>query len=142
MSSPGTETGLHNRILVVEDDQATRSLLTEALLDTGYRVYATSNEAALLQFGLVQPDLIILEILEREPDRWRALHRIRELSTIPIIALVPAESEGAEVESLDRGADQYVTKPFGAQEVQARVQALLRRNHWQHKAAGLGRNNY
>ncbi|MGD8491381.1 MAG: response regulator [Anaerolineae bacterium] len=131
---------MHNRILVVEDDQATRNLLTETLLDTGYSVYAVSNEAALLQFGLVQPDLIILEILETEPDRWRALHRIRELSSIPIIALVPAESEGAEVESLDRGADQYVTKPFGAQEVQARVQALLRRNQWQRRVSGL--NHY
>lgn len=140
MPSPGAETALHNRILVVEDDQATRNLLTETLLDTGYSVYAVSNEAALLQFGLVQPDLIILEILETEPDRWRALHRIRELSSIPIIALVPAESEGAEVESLDRGADQYVTKPFGAQEVQARVQALLRRNQWQRRVSGL--NHY
>lgn len=117
----------NSKILIVEDDPRTRDSLTQALQAKGHQVFTASSEVAIFQFMLVQPDLIILNVLMPGRDRWGNLHQIRRFSTVPIIALAASDDEGSRIESLDRGADVYVTEGWGQGELQARVAALLRR---------------
>jgi two-component system phosphate regulon response regulator OmpR len=116
-----------NKILIVADDQDKLNLLVHSLSDKEYRIYtATDGRNALLQFGLVLPDLIVLDISLPNFDGWETLRRLRELSNVPVIALT-AIGEEARIESLHWGADCSVCMPLSVREFNARVQALLRR---------------
>jgi DNA-binding response OmpR family regulator len=116
------------KILIVTDDPVMQNLLVRALSGNGYRSFtAPDGGSAILQVGLTQPDLVILDVPWPGRDRWRTLRRIRELSSVPLIALVSVEDQEGGSESLDRGADAFLTKPFDLQELEARVRALLRR---------------
>jgi len=115
-------------ILVVDDDPDILDLVRELLGRAGYRVSgARDGREGLRLFYAAQPDLVILDVNMPELDGWQTLERIRDLSDAPVIMLTARDAELEKVRGLKAGADDYVTKPFGRQELLARVDALLRR---------------
>ena len=116
------------RILIVDDDPDIRDLLRTLLERAGYLVdSADDGKAALRQFYATTPDLVILDVTMPELDGWGTLERIRDLSDVPVLMLTARTAELEKVRGLTAGADDYVPKPFGRQELLARIQALLRR---------------
>lgn len=116
------------RILVVDDDPDIRSLLRELLGRAGHEVLtAEDGRAALRSLYEQRPDLIVLDVSMPELDGWGTLERIRDLSDVPVLMLTARTGELEKVRGLRAGADDYVTKPFGRQELLARAEALLRR---------------
>ncbi len=115
-------------VLVVDDDTDVRTLVAELLTRAGYTVSEAPNgrEALKLLFD-ERPDLVLLDISMPELDGWGTLERIRELSDVPVVMLSALGAELEKVRALRAGADDYVTKPFGRQELLARVESLLRR---------------
>src|SRR3954469_9185690 len=117
------------RILVVDDDEDIRLLLREPLERAGYTVdEAADGRAALRNLFAVPPALVILDVSMPGLDGYETLERIRDLSEVPVIMLTARAEELEKVRGLRGGADDYVAKPFGRQELLARVQALLRRS--------------
>jgi DNA-binding response OmpR family regulator len=118
----------HPRILVIDDDPIVREFLCEALQRAGYEVReAGDGRLGLRDLYAAAPDLVILDVEMPELDGWATLERIRDLSDVPVLMLTARETELERVRGLQGGADDYVTKPFGHQELVARVAALLRR---------------
>ncbi len=116
------------RILVVDDDAVTRELLRGMLERAGHEVReAEDGRAGLRELYSRAPDLVILDVEMPELDGWATLERIRDMSDVPVLMLTRRETELERVRGLKGGADDYVVKPFGHQELVARVQALLRR---------------
>jgi DNA-binding response OmpR family regulator len=117
-----------SRVLVIDDDELTRSVLRELLERAGHDVReAPDGRLGLRDLYSANPDLVILDVEMPELDGWMTLERIRELSDVPVLMLTAHEAELERVRGLRDGADDYVVKPFGRQELVARVQALLRR---------------
>jgi DNA-binding response OmpR family regulator len=117
------------RILVVDDDPITRELLRGVLERVGHDVReAADGRAGLRDLYAAPPDLVILDVEMPEMDGWTTLERIRDISEVPVLMLTAHETELERVRGLKGGADDYVVKPFGHQELAARVQALLRRS--------------
>jgi DNA-binding response OmpR family regulator len=115
-------------ILVVDDDDDIRALVGELLERAGHGVIkAPDGESALKLFYSRQPDLVVLDVSMPGLDGWEVLNRIRELSDVPVLMLTARAEELEKVRGLRAGADDYVTKPFGRQELLARVDATLRR---------------
>ena len=115
-------------ILVCDDEPDIRELLRELLGRTGYDVLeATDGQEALRTLYGSAPDLVLLDVSMPNLDGWATLERIREVSDVPVIMLTARTEELERVRGLKGGADDYVTKPFGRQELLARVEALLRR---------------
>jgi DNA-binding response OmpR family regulator len=115
-------------ILVVDDDPDIRGLLKELLDRRGFDVTtARDGQEALKEFFDKRPDLVVLDVQMPVLDGWKTLERIRELSDVPVVMLTARASELEKTRGLRGGADDYVTKPFGRQELIARVEALLRR---------------
>ena len=116
------------RILVVDDDPDIRGLLRELLDRRGFAVTeARDGQEALRTFFDQRPDLVVLDVSMPVLDGWQTLERIRELSDVPVVMLTAKATELEKTRGLRAGADDYVTKPFGRQELLARVEALLRR---------------
>ncbi|HSX22045.1 MAG TPA: response regulator transcription factor [Gaiellaceae bacterium] len=116
------------RILVVDDDADIRGLVRTLLEKTGAVVHdAADGREALKEFHDWRPDLVLLDVSMPELDGWHVLERIRDLSDCPVLMLTARGDELERVRGLQGGADDYVVKPFGRQELVARVQALLRR---------------
>src|ERR671922_2156798 len=116
------------RILVVDDDADIRGLLRELLERSSYDVVEAANgRDGLRAFYASSPDLVILDVSMPELDGWQTLERIRDLSDVPVVMLTARAAELEKVRGLKAGADDYVAKPFGRQELLARVEALLRR---------------
>ena len=116
------------RILVVDDDADIRLLLHELLERAGYEVDEAENgRAALRRLYATPPALVILDVTMPDLDGYQTLERIRDLSEVPVLMLTARSQELEKVRGLSAGADDYVAKPFGRQELLARVQALLRR---------------
>ena len=117
-----------SRVLVVDDDEDIRLLLKELLGRAGYEVdEAPDGRTALRRLYERPPALVILDVTMPEMDGYQTLERIRDLSDVPVIMLTARTQELEKVRGLSAGADDYVAKPFGRQELLARVQALLRR---------------
>jgi len=115
-------------VLVVDDDADVRTLVAELLRRAGYRVMeAPDGRVALRALYEEQPDLVLLDISMPELDGWATLERIRELSDVPVVMLSALGAELEKVRALRGGADDYVTKPFGRQELLARIESVLRR---------------
>jgi len=115
-------------ILVVDDDEDIRALVGELLERAGHGVIkAPDGESALKLFYSRKPDLVVLDVSMPGLDGWEVLNRIRELSDVPVLMLTARAEELEKVRGLRAGADDYVTKPFGRQELLARVDATLRR---------------
>jgi DNA-binding response OmpR family regulator len=116
------------QVLVVDDDPITRDLLRAMLERAGYRVReAADGRSGLRDLYAASPDLVILDVEMPELDGWATLERIRDLSDVPVLMLTARDTELERVRGLQGGADDYVVKPFGHQELTARVQSLLRR---------------
>jgi DNA-binding response OmpR family regulator len=116
------------RVLVVDDDEDIRTLVRELLERAGYTVdEAEDGRTALRHLFSNAPALVILDVTMPDMDGYQTLERIRDLSDVPVIMLTARTQELEKVRGLSAGADDYVAKPFGRQELLARVQALLRR---------------
>jgi DNA-binding response OmpR family regulator len=116
------------RILVIDDDSDIRLLLRELLERAGYTVdEAEDGKVGLRHLFANVPALVILDVTMPDMDGYETLDRIRDLSDVPVLMLTARTQELEKVRGLSAGADDYVAKPFGRQELLARVQALLRR---------------
>jgi DNA-binding response OmpR family regulator len=117
------------RILVVDDEADIRGLLRELLERAGYEVVegATGREGLRALYASA-PDLVLLDVSMPEMDGWQALERIRDVSDLPVVMLTARTAELEKVRGLKAGADDYITKPFGRQELLARIEAHLRRS--------------
>jgi DNA-binding response OmpR family regulator len=117
-----------SRILVVDDDDDIRGLLRALLERAGHEVSeAPDGRDGLRELYASSPDLVILDVAMPGLDGWAALERIREVSDVPVLMLTARDAELERVRGLQSGADDYVVKPFGRQELVARVDVLLRR---------------
>jgi two-component system KDP operon response regulator KdpE len=120
---------------VVDDEDAVRRILVHNLEGHGFRVAAAeSGEEALELEPRFHPDLVILDLGLPEMDGFAVIEVLRERSTTPIVVLSVRGAEGDKVRALDLGADDYLTKPFGVEELLARVRVALR--HAARRAAG------
>jgi two-component system KDP operon response regulator KdpE len=116
------------RILVVDDDRALLRALTIALSARGYELTtARTGSDGVTQASLTSPDVIVLDLGLPDLDGIEVCRRIRQWSQVPVIVLSAAGSEDRKVAALDAGADDYVTKPFGMAELEARLRVALRR---------------
>jgi two-component system, OmpR family, KDP operon response regulator KdpE len=117
------------RILLVDDDRALLRALSIGLSARGYDVVtARTATDGVVQASLAQPALVVLDVSLPDLDGIEVCGRIRAFSDVPILMLSALSSEDRKVEALDRGADDYVTKPFGMAELEARLRVLLRRS--------------
>ncbi|HEY9401031.1 MAG TPA: response regulator [Luteimonas sp.] len=115
------------RILVVDDEPQIRRFLDICLRAQGYRVaLAESAQAGLARLATDGADLVILDLGLPDRDGQAVLADLRQWSQVPVIMLTVRGGEAEKVAALDAGANDYVTKPFGVQELMARVRALLR----------------
>ncbi|HYF66362.1 MAG TPA: response regulator transcription factor [Herpetosiphonaceae bacterium] len=115
-------------ILVVDDHANTRMLIKEYLTEQGYRVATAADGAqALAAAAAEKPDLILLDVMMPNLNGFEFIRVYRKAHRIPIILLTAKIEERDKVQGLDLGADDYITKPFGMQELLARVRAVLRR---------------
>jgi two-component system KDP operon response regulator KdpE len=123
------------RILVVDDEPQIRRSLQVNLEHSGYAVETVeTGEAALVSFQNRHPDVMILDLLMPGMSGVDVVRLIRASSTVPIIVLSAVGEEPRKVEALELGADDYMTKPFGMEELLARIRSLLRRAAGAHRA--------
>ncbi len=116
------------RILVVDDDRALLRALEIALSARGHEVVMARTAAdGISQVSLTSPDVVILDLGLPDADGVEVVRRVRQWAQVPVIVLSAAASEGRKVTALDAGADDYVTKPFGMAELEARLRVALRR---------------
>lgn len=120
---------MKKRVLVVDDEPQILRVLRRNLEARGYEVMtATDGEEALDLAAEKEPDVVLLDLIMPRTDGLTFIRRFREWSQTPIIVLSVRGEEATKVEALDLGADDYVTKPFGLQELLARVRSTLRRS--------------
>ena len=120
-------TGSPARILVIDDELQIRKFLDISLRAQGYRVEtAGTGEMGVAAFAARGADLVILDLGLPDRDGHSVLAQLRRHSTVPVILLTVRSNESEKVAALDAGASDYVTKPFGVQELMARVRVLLR----------------
>ncbi len=115
-------------MLIVEDDEEARAALVRELAGRGYRVeQARDGREALERWGARRPDVVLLDLGLPDVDGLDIVRRLRREAATPIVILSGRYEEREKVEALDRGADDYVTKPFGVEELNARLRVALRR---------------
>jgi DNA-binding response OmpR family regulator len=118
----------HELILVVDDEPRMTRFIRMNLELEGYRVVEAHNGLDALEKARTDlPDLVILDVMMPELDGFDTLEMLREVSNVPVIMLTVRSDEEDKVRGLELGADDYVTKPFGARELASRVRAVLRR---------------
>lgn len=118
------------KILVVDDEIRMRKLVHDFLVKSGYSVIEAQDGMEALDIFYEQPDidLIICDVMMPKLDGWQVLKEIREKSKVPFIMLTAKSEERDELYGFDKGADEYITKPFSPKILVARVEALLRRS--------------
>ena len=117
------------QLLLVEDDAAIRAALIRALTERGHAVTSMAGAMAALQHVLESPpDLILLDLGLPDLGGYEALRMMRAVSSIPVVVITARDDESEIIRVLDAGADDYVIKPFGAGQIDARIRAVLRRS--------------
>ena len=115
-------------VLIVEDEQAIRRFLRTALEGEGLRVYEADNmQRGLIEAATRKPDLVILDLGLPDGDGLDFIRDLRQWSQMPVIVLSARTEETDKIAALDAGADDYLSKPFGIGELQARLRVALRR---------------
>lgn len=116
------------RVLLVDDSVSDRTLVATRLEQDGYEVVQAANgREGLRALYASRPDIVLLDVEMPELDGWRTLESIRDVSDVPVIMLTVHDTEIERVRGLKGGADDYIGKPFGAAELTARIEAVLRR---------------
>ena len=116
------------RVLVVEDDPAIGRLLQRALTDLGEVVTVATDGASGLSLTLQeQPDVVLLDLGLPDMDGLHVLQMLRAVSQVPVIVVTAQDDDRTVVRALDAGADDYLVKPFGGEQLAARIRAVLRR---------------
>ncbi|MHB8329902.1 MAG: response regulator transcription factor, partial [Acidimicrobiales bacterium] len=119
---------MSGRILLVEDDERIRASTRLALEDEGYEVdEAADGEAALERFADHAADVVLIDLMLPGMDGFECCRQLRRISAVPVIMVTARTDTNDVVAGLEAGADDYVTKPFVAKELAARIRALLRR---------------
>src|SRR3984957_14459365 len=132
-----------SRVLVVDDEPQITRVLRTVLSSQGYQVRtAAEGESALVNFAEFRPELVITDLYMPHMDGLELCKRIRAVSAVPIIVLSVKGEEKTKVEALDCGADDYVTMPFGIDELLARVRATLRRVNGEADAASVDAGDF
>ena len=117
------------KVLLVEDDHNIANLINTLLSTDGYQpINAASCSAAVMMYASYNPDLIILDLGLPDADGTDFIKYVRQKAATPIIVLSARSNESDKVYSLDIGANDYITKPFGSAELMARVRSTLRNN--------------
>ena len=120
---------MEKKILVVDDEKPIVEILKINLQKEGYVVFeAYDGEEAVSKAMVVEPDLILLDVMLPKLDGFSVCKKIREKSSVPILMLTAREEELDKVLGLELGADDYITKPFSIRELMARIKANMRRN--------------
>lgn len=115
-------------ILVVEDDPAIRRALTQGLVERGHAVLTCTAGLPALQSVLDhKPDVVLLDLGLPDVPGLEVLKMVRAVSSVPVLVVTAQDDDRTIVDALDSGADDYVVKPFGIEQVAARVRAVLRR---------------
>lgn len=128
-----------NKVLVIDDDRELCALMKKCVEQEGLWAVVTNSGCEGLRMALENRDeyaLIILDIMMPDLDGFQVLQKIRELSNVPVLMLTAKSDEEDKVSGLRRGADDYLTKPFGIKELMARVNSLIRRYTTLNSAAG------
>ena len=114
-------------VVLIEDELQIRRFLRATLSGQGYRLFeATTGADGLIEVASRQPDVVIVDLGLPDMDGLEVIRRLREWTTIPVIVLSARGQERDKVTALDAGADDYVSKPFGAGELLARIRVALR----------------
>jgi len=118
------------RVLLIDDDARLAEAVRRYLARAGYEIdIAQDGVQGIEAFHNTRPDIIVLDVMMPGMDGWEVCRRLREMSRIPIIMLTARSSESDRVMGLRMGADDYVGKPFSLKELEARIEAVLRRVH-------------
>lgn len=118
------------RVLVVDDDRQIRRALSTALRGQGYEVeVAVDGADALTRMATWNPDVVVLDLVMPNVDGFEVVRDARAWTSVPIIVLSARGQFQDKVTALDLGADDYITKPFGIEELEARLRAIMRRAH-------------
>jgi len=116
------------RVLVVDDEESIIEFVSYNLRKEGYDVSVATNGDAALELAKEQPfDLVVLDVMLPGIDGYEVCRRLRAMSDVPVLFLSARDTELDKVVGLEIGGDDYLAKPFGIRELQARVKALLRR---------------
>ena len=116
------------RVLVIDDEDDVRLLVTSRLKRAGYEtIGAADGQEGIRLFYRERPDLVVLDLAMPVMDGWEVLRRLREVSTVPVIMLSARAEERDKIKVLKSGADDYIANPFSGDELEARVEAALRR---------------
>lgn len=116
------------RVLVVEDDPAIGRLLRSGLTEAGHVVFVAPDGTSGLTMAVSeQPDVVLLDLGLPDLDGRQVLAMLRAVSDVPVIVVTAQDDDRTVVEALDAGADDYLVKPFGSEQLAARIRAVLRR---------------
>jgi two-component system, OmpR family, KDP operon response regulator KdpE len=125
------------QLLLVEDDVAIRGALIRALSERGHAVTSTASAMeALQQVVDAPPDLVILDLGLPGLDGYEALRMLRAISKVPVVVATARDDEADIIRALDAGADDYLVKPYGTGQIEARIRAVLRRAAGDDKRSG------
>jgi len=116
------------RVLLIDDSETERAFASERLERAGYSVStAADGNEGLRRLYDIRPDIVLLDLVMPERDGWETLELIRQVSDVPVIMVTGQDTEIERVRGLKAGADDYIGKPYGAPELLARIEAVLRR---------------
>src|SRR5580698_3498771 len=126
-SVPGVRMNASPRVLVIDDEAQIRKFLDIGLRAQGYEVLLAATGADGLALAATQsPDVVILDIGLPDREGHDVLAELRQWTQVPVLMLSVRDAEQEKVKALDAGANDYMTKPFGIQELMARLRALMR----------------